>query len=190
MDTECDFDTEAHFAALSVGHFLSDVPQSYAEAVKCGNEWKRAIEDELNVLQENRTWELVPYPKNEKVIDSKWVFREKEVDGKIERKARLVARGYQQDSLSEEVYAPVARMVTLRILLSLYIQYDWKVMQLDVKSAFLNVSSETRHPVIVYIHGESFEWNSGNPYDGSVLSAYADLVVVTLNYRLGILGKN
>lgn len=55
---------------------------------------------------------------------------------------------------------------------------------------FVTVSSETRHPVIVYIHGESFEWNSGNPYDGSVLSAYADLVVVTLNYRLGILGKN
>lgn len=143
LDT--DFDTEAHFAALSVGHFLSDVPQSYAKAVKCGNEWKRAIEDELNVLQENRTWELVPYPKNEKVIDSKWVFREKEVDGKIERKARLVARGYQQDSLSEEVYAPVARMVTLRILLSLYIQYDWKVMQLDVKSAFLN--GKLRNPV-------------------------------------------
>ncbi|XP_044751995.1 neuroligin-4, X-linked-like [Coccinella septempunctata] len=50
------------------------------------------------------------------------------------------------------------------------------------------VSSETRHPVIVYIHGESFEWNSGNSYDGSVLASYADLVVVTLNYRLGILG--
>lgn len=53
----------------------------------------------------------------------------------------------------------------------------------------VSVSTETRHPVIVYIHGESFEWNSGNPYDGSVLASYADLVVVTLNYRLGILGK-
>lgn len=46
-----------------------------------------------------------------------------------------------------------------------------------------------KYPVIVYIHGESYEWNSGNPYDGSVLASYADLVVVTLNYRLGILGK-
>lgn len=51
------------------------------------------------------------------------------------------------------------------------------------------MNTETRHPVIVYIHGESFEWNSGNPYDGSVLASYADLVVVTLNYRLGILGE-
>ena len=43
-------------------------------------------------------------------------------------------------------------------------------------------------PVLVFIHGESYEWNSGNPYDGSVLASYANLVVVTLNYRLGVLG--
>ncbi|XP_018570301.1 uncharacterized protein LOC108910231 [Anoplophora glabripennis] len=41
---------------------------------------------------------------------------------------------------------------------------------------------------MVYIHGESFEWNSGNPYDGSVLAAYGKVIVVTLNFRLGILG--
>ena len=41
---------------------------------------------------------------------------------------------------------------------------------------------------MVFIHGESYEWNSGNPYDGSVLSAYGQVVVVTLNYRLGTLG--
>jgi carboxylesterase type B len=46
-----------------------------------------------------------------------------------------------------------------------------------------------KHPVIVFIHGESFEWNSGNPYDGSVLASYGEVVVVTLNFRLGILGK-
>jgi hypothetical protein len=45
-------------------------------------------------------------------------------------------------------------------------------------------------PVIVFIHGESYEWNSGNPYDGSVLSTYGNVVVVTLNYRLGVLGKH
>jgi len=46
-----------------------------------------------------------------------------------------------------------------------------------------------RYPVLLYVHGESYEWNSGNPYDGSVLASYADLVVVTINYRLGILGE-
>jgi acetyl esterase/lipase len=47
---------------------------------------------------------------------------------------------------------------------------------------------EKKLPVLVFIHGESFEWNSGNPYDGSILASYADMIVVTLNYRLGILG--
>uniref|UniRef100_A0A1B0BD81 Carboxylesterase type B domain-containing protein n=1 Tax=Glossina palpalis gambiensis TaxID=67801 RepID=A0A1B0BD81_9MUSC len=44
------------------------------------------------------------------------------------------------------------------------------------------------YPVIVYIHGESFDWNSGNAYDGSVLASYGEIIVVTVNYRLGILG--
>ncbi|KAK4880718.1 hypothetical protein RN001_008864 [Aquatica leii] len=44
------------------------------------------------------------------------------------------------------------------------------------------------YPVMVYIHGESYEWNSGNPYDGSVLATYGKVVVVTLNFRLGVFG--
>jgi len=46
-----------------------------------------------------------------------------------------------------------------------------------------------RLPVIVYIHGESFDWNSGNPYDGSIISSYGGVIFVTVNFRLGILGK-
>ncbi|XP_060517417.1 neuroligin-4, Y-linked [Cylas formicarius] len=49
-------------------------------------------------------------------------------------------------------------------------------------------SSQPKYPVIVFIHGESYEWNSGNPYDGTVLASYGSVVVVTVNYRLGILG--
>ncbi|XP_057369903.1 neuroligin-4, X-linked-like isoform X2 [Daphnia carinata] len=45
-----------------------------------------------------------------------------------------------------------------------------------------------KFPVIVFIHGESYEWNSGNPYDGSILASYGDVVVVTINFRLGVLG--
>lgn len=44
-------------------------------------------------------------------------------------------------------------------------------------------------PVMVFIHGESYQWNSGNPYDGSVLASVGNVVVVTLNFRLGILGN-
>ena len=49
-------------------------------------------------------------------------------------------------------------------------------------------SSPVRMPVIVFIHGESYEWNSGNPYDGSVLASYGQVIVITINYRLGLLG--
>lgn len=60
-----------------------------------------------------------------------------------------------------------------------------------VKTFFIAIPAavqEKKLPVLVFIHGESFEWNSGNPYDGSVLASYGDMIVVTLNYRLGILG--
>lgn len=48
---------------------------------------------------------------------------------------------------------------------------------------------QAKYPVVIFIHGESFEWNSGNVYDGSVLASYGGLVVITINYRLGILGE-
>ncbi|GFS78373.1 neuroligin-4, X-linked [Nephila pilipes] len=46
----------------------------------------------------------------------------------------------------------------------------------------------SRVPVLVFIHGESYEWNAGNPYDGSVLASFGKVVVVTVNFRLGVLG--
>lgn len=51
-------------------------------------------------------------------------------------------------------------------------------------------SSSSKYPVVVFVHGESYEWNSGNPYDGSVFASYGSVVVVTVNYRLGILGES
>ncbi|XP_067638484.1 neuroligin-4, Y-linked isoform X2 [Eurosta solidaginis] len=49
-------------------------------------------------------------------------------------------------------------------------------------------SGQNKYPVLVFVHGESYEWNSGNPYDGSVLASFGQILVVTINYRLGILG--
>ena len=47
------------------------------------------------------------------------------------------------------------------------------------------------YPVIVFIHGdESYERDSGNSYDGSILASYGRVILVTLNYRIGVLGKN
>lgn len=52
-----------------------------------------------------------------------------------------------------------------------------------------NRGIEAPYAVLVLVHGESFEWGSGNPYDGSVLASYGHVIVVTLNFRLGILGE-
>ncbi|XP_030040093.2 uncharacterized protein LOC115455607 [Manduca sexta] len=45
-----------------------------------------------------------------------------------------------------------------------------------------------KFPVLVFIHGDSFEWSSGNPYDGRILASYGNIMVITVNFRLGILG--
>lgn len=42
---------------------------------------------------------------------------------------------------------------------------------------------------MLFIHGGSFMEGSGNMFDGSVLAAYGNVIVVTMNYRLGVLGK-
>ena len=43
-------------------------------------------------------------------------------------------------------------------------------------------------PVLVFIHGDSYDYGTGNAYDGSVMAAFGQVVVVTINYRLGVLG--
>lgn len=63
-------------------------------------------------------------------------------------------------------------------------------MNLFICLASISVGREPiRLPVMVFIHGESYEWNSGNSYDGTVLASHGNVVVITLNYRLGIFGK-
>jgi carboxylesterase type B len=55
---------------------------------------------------------------------------------------------------------------------------------------FCSGKEKTRFPVVLFIHGESYSWGSGNVYDGTGLAAFSRVVVVTINYRLGVLGKN
>ena len=71
----------------------------------------------------------------------------------------------------------------------LVLYYHSIIKCLSLKIIFISAEEAELLPVMVFIHGESYEWNSGNPYDGSVLAAYGKVVVVTLNYRLGTLGK-
>src|SRR5262249_35187840 len=76
------------------------------------------------------------------IVGTKWVFKNKmDESGKVVRnKARLVAKGYSQEEGIDydETYAPVARLEAIRLMLAYACFKDFKVYQMDVKSAFLN----------------------------------------------------
>ncbi|CAH2108821.1 unnamed protein product [Euphydryas editha] len=111
---------------------LSSDPQDYNEAIDKG--WNKEINKELNSHEKLGTWELADLPEGKKAIDTKWIFRTKQ-DGT--RKARLVAKGFQQFTL-EDNYAPVAKISTIRLMISLAVQKDLPLKQFDVPTAFLN----------------------------------------------------
>ena len=99
------------------------------------------MQEELNQFERNEVWGLVPRPNNQNVIGTKWVYRNK-MDGNIiiRNKARLVAQGYnQQKGIDyEETFAPVARLETIRMLLTFACYKNFILYPKDVKSAFLN----------------------------------------------------
>ena len=122
--------------------FFADIePLNFEEAVQDAK-WRDAMEQEIQAIQKNGTWEVATLPKGQKAIGVKWVYKvKKNADGKVERnKARLVVKGYSQKHGIDydEVFAPVARLETIRLIISLAAQNKWKIYQMDVKSAFLN----------------------------------------------------
>ncbi|GJZ33841.1 retrovirus-related pol polyprotein from transposon TNT 1-94 [Tanacetum coccineum] len=122
--------------------FVSSVePKNIKEAIQ-DESWTMAMQEELNQFKTNDVWCLVPPPTNQTIIGTKWVFKNKlDENGVVSRnKARLVAQGYnQQEGIDfDETYAPVARLESIRILLAYACAHDFKLFQMDVKSAFLN----------------------------------------------------
>ena len=105
-------------------------------------QWKAATDDEFQSLSQMKTWKLVDKPEGANVVGSRWVFKVKrKSDNSIDRfKARLVAQGYSQKEGVDfdEVFAPVARMTTIRSIISLVASLDLEAHQMDFKTAFLN----------------------------------------------------
>ena len=122
--------------------FLSQIEPKKVEEALSDPDWVSAMQEELNQFERQKVWKLVPRPKGKSIIGTRWVFRNKlDEDGIVTRnKARLVAKGYSQEEGIDydETYAPVARLEAIRMFLAFAAHSNFKVYQMDVKSAFLN----------------------------------------------------
>ena len=101
------------------------------------------MDEEMKSLYKNNTWELTKLPKGKKAIGCKWVFAKKQgslQEEAVRYKARLVAKGYaQREGIDyNEVFSPVVKHSSIRILLALVAQNELELDQLDVKTAFLH----------------------------------------------------
>ncbi|GJY64600.1 retrovirus-related pol polyprotein from transposon TNT 1-94 [Tanacetum coccineum] len=130
--------------------FISTIEPKNVNEALTDESWIVAMQEELNQFIANDVWELVPQPRNMTIIGTKWVFRNKlDKNGIVSRnKASLVAQGYnQQEGINyDETYASVARLESIRILLDYAYALDFKLFQVDVKSAFLDSFINEEHP--------------------------------------------
>ena len=123
---------------------IDDDPLTYKEAISSPDApfWKEAINNELESILSNHTWELVDLPPGAKPIGCKWIFKRKlKPDGSLDKfKARLVAKGYTQKKDFDyfDTFAPVTRIASIRVLFALASIHKLVIHQMDVKTAFLN----------------------------------------------------
>jgi hypothetical protein len=125
---------------------LSLIEPKYVKEYVKSKDWIKSMNEELDQIEKNQTWELVPRPKNNNVIRTKWIFKNKlnENGEIIKNKARLVCKGYSQvEGIDfEETFTPVERLEHIRMFLAFACLRYFKIYQMDVKSTFLNGTLE------------------------------------------------
>ncbi|KAE8710792.1 hypothetical protein F3Y22_tig00110319pilonHSYRG00355 [Hibiscus syriacus] len=118
-------------------------PSTYEEAINNSDAslWMMAMQEEIETLHKNNTWDLVPLPQGRKPIGNKWVFKiKRNDDDQVERyRARLVVKGYAQKEGIDfnEIFSPVVRLTTVRVVLAMCATLNLHLEQLDVKTTFL-----------------------------------------------------
>lgn len=133
------------YVAYALPIINAEIPESYKEAMNSSEntEWVKAMDEEMNSLLKNNTWELVQLPPSKRAIGCKWVYTKKEGhprEDNVRFKARVVAKGYAQKEGIDynEVFSPVVKHSSIRIMLAFVAQFDLELVQLDVKTAFLH----------------------------------------------------
>ena len=118
-------------------------PETYKQAISSSGKenWLQAMQEELESLSDTNTWTLVERPKDKNVIPGKWVYKVKtQADGSLENKARYVATGFKQIEGIDysETFAPTSKPDIFRLILSLAVEENFILRQLDVKSSYLH----------------------------------------------------
>jgi len=100
------------------------------------------MNEEIEKIEKNNSWELVPRPHDKNIIGTKWIFKNKlnENGEVIRNKTRLVCKGYaQKEGIDfEETFAHATRLKAIRMFLALSSFQKFAVYQMDVKSSFFN----------------------------------------------------
>jgi hypothetical protein len=121
--------------------FVSSMEAFKVEDAIRGPDWVVAMQEKLNNFKRNQVWSLVERPK-QNVVGTKWVFCNKQDKHGIVtiNKARRIEKGYLHVKGLDfnETFALVARLESIHILLAYAIHHDFRLYQMDVKSAFLN----------------------------------------------------
>ena len=116
------------------------------------------MQEEMQSLHENHTYDLVKLPQGKRALKNKWVYRLKTENNssQLRYKARLVVKGFGQKKGVdfEEIFSPVVKMSSIRVALGLAARLNLEVEQLDVKTAFLHGDLEEE---IYMLQPEGFE---------------------------------
>ncbi|KAF0707495.1 hypothetical protein As57867_006583, partial [Aphanomyces stellatus] len=150
-DTDVEPENPTGLEAISGGRHqvlsvdtVNDAPQSFADIEASPNKqaWLDATHEEYDALVNNGTWVLTELPAGRKALACKWLWRNKfdAVGHFTKYEVRLVIKGFMQRYGLDyvEIFAPVLRYNTLRLVLLLVASNGWIIRQMDVKTAFLN----------------------------------------------------
>jgi len=146
-------------------------PRTYKEAMLSPQKkkWEAAIMDEYNSIIRNETFSPAQAQFGNKPIGSRWVFKTKRnPDGSTRYKARLVIKGYEQMDYGE-TYAPVGKLTTFRLLISLATRNNWKIDHLNVVTAFLNPNVDDDTLFIQLPEGWPKHGQNGGPEEVTVV---------------------
>ena len=140
LSSEFGSDFLNYLLAQGIEPVSQKVPVQYRDVARLPADerkaWESACQDEIDALWKRKVWELTNLPSGRKPVRCRWVFAVKS-DGR--KRAHLVAKGFSQEYGVdyEDVFSPVARFESVRVILALAAQYSWELQALDVKTAFL-----------------------------------------------------